>query len=270
MEIAYDSAGLLKLQNQLYTRSTIVGQADYKKYGKMPVKPYSAYGRTIDTYYVGGKRAPEKGDNGNSSQAVVLKVYGKVKQVIAKEEWFMLDFFKLNGFDLDAGVDRCELTIKGRLLRGVINDFEMLYDTSVLFAIFKRFGRNHLKWYDLRDYKYVNGNRVYSTVELIDFNNYPIAPLEFDKVPVMSNKGLKTLKTMITTLYGIYIRQDSKVIHDTIFHLMRKHPELQRWVLDKYRFFEVDYSLPYEEGYKKRAMSIQLEFYKIKDGFRKC
>jgi hypothetical protein len=264
IEIAYDSYDKLSTLRKWYNNSTIVDRTSYKPYGRKNLIPYSSSSNSIDCFYFGGKKSKHQDDTNNHT-IKEIKVYNKLDEARKSNKQYIIDYYLLNGFDTEKSIDRIELFLRGYLLKDVIESLEQLNNSSILYAIFKAHSINFLKWYDLNSYKWINGNKVYNILELVDFDKYPCAPL----LPIKSNfkqaSKLKKWKTTIKDLYGFYVLYGDVNVRDTIFVIVKKSMELTRWLIDKHQYFEVDFSFECDNDVPIRVRELVREIELLRD-----
>ncbi|MCC9166876.1 hypothetical protein [Pontibacter harenae] len=266
IEIAYDATGLLKQLREWYNHSTLVGQSRYRPFGRKTIVPYTKSNDGIDTFYMGG-RMPKTDDEATSNPVVVeVKVYDKLKAARDKDELYFLDYYEQNGFNLDEGVDRCELYLRGRKLNRVITDLKMLTRQDVLVSILKDYARYYLQWRDLKNYHWNNGNKKHEVVELIDFDKLKASKIQFRQIPEVNKTKLKSNKTMIRTLYSDYICKGYELLRDTLVFYILQNKELKVWTLIRYKQFNVDFERACEDGVQERIDEMEKIFLCISNG----
>lgn len=162
LDIAYDAPGLLAKFKNVYLASNKRENhpdSDFKPYYK------GANNLKITAFY------NDASYRLGASEKKYIKFYNKSLDAIKKDKPYITEWHHWN--IMYGENDRCELSLIGSKTFTDYNiTLEQIESKEGIYAIFERFTKDSLRFIDEREYTWVNGNKVYKQVQIIDYSTF--------------------------------------------------------------------------------------------------
>lgn len=187
---------------------------------------------------------------GKSSSDKYIKIYNKSNELLNSNKDYILEFWRNNGLNYKSNViERFELTLKTKLCS--IIDISKLTDSDYIASLLK----THLKGYFEFSREIKRKNKIKKlNVTPINFDGFATKLLpKYKYQPKQSDRSNKILlKSLYFNMKLINLdsedddgNMDIKTLKDAIKVIIKSHPQLYEYYLDKKRFWDLEFNRKY-------------------------